>query len=262
MLSLQVLFQSLHAAPRALNLKWGDAVSGEFEGAALCKDSSQFDLAIEVHDGCISAEFSTELFDTATIQRMLHSYLQLLQQLVKAPGTTVGSAVLLENCDVNQMLCWGAGKLQPEHLRAGLVHEAFDSAAVTDPSRICLVFEGSCLSYGAVKCQADELAGRLQAAGVGPGVAVGVLLERSLELPIAVLAVFMAGGCYVPLDPSYPEQRLQGYLEDCEALTVLTHSTLSQLAIKLTAGRNTKVCDSKKYFHCCVKPGLRLPSRC
>jgi non-ribosomal peptide synthetase component F len=64
---------------------------------------------------------------------------------------------------------------------------------------------------------------------------VGVLLERSLELPIAVLAVFMAGGCYVPLDPSYPEQRLQGYLEDSGAGKVLTHSSLSKLAMELTA---------------------------
>jgi non-ribosomal peptide synthetase component F len=122
------------------------------------------------------------------------------------------------------------------------------------------VFEGNSLSYGAVQQRALGLAGKLQAAGVGPGVAVGVLLERSLELPIAVLAVFMAGGCYVPLDPSYPEQRLQGYLEDSGAALVVTSSILADLTGRLITGMEVEVGQQHTHtrchcFHLQLQPG-------
>jgi non-ribosomal peptide synthetase component F len=198
-------------------------------------------MAMEVTDFNIVISYSTELFEAVTVQRMLHSYVHLLQQLVQTPESPVGSAALLYSCDKQQLLAWGAGEKHFDNLRAPLVHQAFTAAAVANPDNCCLVFEGNSLSYGAVKCQADELAGRLQAAGVGPGVAVGVLLERSLELPIAVLAVFMAGGCYVPLDPSYPEQRLQGYLEESQAMLLVSHSSLNEMKEKLLAGTDVQV---------------------
>eukprot|EP00775_Hariotina_reticulata_P000457 gene457-721_t len=133
-------------------------------------------MAMEVEGSDIVISYSAELLDAVTVQRMLHSYVHLLQQLVQAPKSTVGSAALLHSCDKQQLLSWGVGEIQATHLSAPLVHQAFDAAAAANPDSCCLVSEGSCLSYGAVKHQADDLAGRLQAAGVGPGVAVGVLL--------------------------------------------------------------------------------------
>eukprot|EP00775_Hariotina_reticulata_P002671 gene2671-2973_t len=195
------------------------------------------DVAVAIAGGCVFIEYSTELFNSSTMCRLLGSYLQLLQQLVEAPATPVRSAAVLQHSDQQLLLSWGAGQQRVEHLSAPLVHEAFAAAvtAATRPDSCCLLFEGDSRTYEQVEKQATALAWQLQAAGVGPGVAVGVLLERSLELPIAVLAVFMAGGCYVPLDPSSPVQRLQGYLEDSGTQKVLTHSRLSKLAAELTA---------------------------
>jgi non-ribosomal peptide synthetase component F len=232
---MQVLFQFLPETTAAeLQLPWGQARSSQFMAEGWERETCHMDLAFEVHGRCISATYSTELFNTSTIHSMLQSFLQLLQQLVDSPQKSVMCANLLDSTGQQTVLQWGGGQQQARHLQAPLAHESFAAAAAATPDSCCLVFEGSSLSYGEVEHRALGLAGKLQAAGVGPGVAVGVLLERSLELPIAVLAVFMAGGCYVPLDPSYPEQRLQGYLEDSGSKLLLTTSQLSQLAADAT----------------------------
>eukprot|EP00775_Hariotina_reticulata_P000664 gene664-959_t len=230
-----VLFQFLPETTAAeLDLPWGEARSSQFMAEGWERETCHMDLAFEVHGRCISATYSTELFNASTIQSMLHSFLQLLQQLVDSPEKPATCATLLDSADQQTVLQWGAGPQQVQQIEAPLAHEAFARAAANKPDSCCLVFENEQLSYAAVEQRATTLAAALQAAGVGPGVAVGVLLERSLELPIAVLAVFMAGGCYVPLDPSYPEQRLQGYLEDSGSVLVLTTSRLSQLAADVT----------------------------
>jgi non-ribosomal peptide synthetase component F len=234
---LQVLFQYLESSPEALQLPWGlNARSSQYSGAGLMSATRKLDLNIEIEGRCIGASYSTELFDNSTINRMLQSYLLLLQQLVQAPDMLAEGAAVLQKSDKSMLLGWGAGEEQVQQLAAPLAHESFLAAAAAAPGSPCVVFEGKTLSYGSVLQRATALAEVLQAAGVGPGVAVGVLLERSLELPIAVLAVFMAGGCYVPLDPSYPEQRLQGYLMDSRAVLAVTCSSLLNVALQFAAG--------------------------
>ena len=91
-----------------------------------------------------------------------------------------------------------------------------------------------------LNARANQLARGLLARGVGRDVAVGVMLERSFELVVAILAVLKAGGCYVPLDPDYPDDRLAGYVADSEAAVVLTqraHAGRAALLADGTAGR-------------------------
>jgi non-ribosomal peptide synthetase component F len=244
---LQVLFQHLegHLEQLPEDLAASLASSTTFcDVGAPAAYSSRPDLAILVQNRSIIAQYSLELFNASTIEHMLQSYLKLLQQLVKAPSTAVGMTPVLRQRDQQLLMSWGAGEQRPDFLSKPMVHESFAAAAAAAPESCCLVFEGNSLSYGEVEQRVGHLAAVLQAAGVGPGVAVGVLLERSLELPIAVLAVFMAGGCYVPLDPSYPEQRLQGYLEDSGAALVVTHSALGDLVMDLTGDLNARVSGS------------------
>eukprot|EP00775_Hariotina_reticulata_P004140 gene4140-4389_t len=238
-----VLFQHLEGHSELLpeDLAASLASSTEFcDVGTPAAQSCGPDIAMLVHNRSIVAQYSTELFNASTIEHMLQSYLKLLQQLVKAPSTAVGMTSVLRRRDQQLLMIWGAGEQRLDFLYAPLVHESFSAAAAAAPESCCLVFDGSSLTYGEVKQRANELAAVLSAAGVGPGVAVGVLLERSLELPIAVLAVFMAGGCYVPLDPSYPEQRLQGYLEDSGAALLVTNSTIGDLAVDLTGALQTQ----------------------
>jgi non-ribosomal peptide synthetase component F len=238
---LQVLFQYFEHSSSNIELPWGHgAHSRQFPGH-LKRETAQLDLTIEIEERTIHTYYSAELFEATTIHRMMDSYMQLLQQLAEAPDTPVGAASVLQDSVEQQLLSWGAGKEQVDQLQAPLAHEAFLTAAAAAPDSCCLAFEGSSLSYQTVKQRAMGLAQQLQAAGVGPGVAVGVLLERSLELPIAVLAVFMAGGCYVPLDPSYPEQRLQGYLADAGAAALVTSGRLANMSAAVAGASGVQV---------------------
>src|SRR5207237_572356 len=94
------------------------------------------------------------------------------------------------------------------------------------PEAPAIVFENQQLTYREVNCRANQLAHALQARGVGPEVLVGVCLERSLDLVVALLAILKAGGAYVPLDPTYPAERLAYMIQDAQLPLVLTQERL------------------------------------
>jgi amino acid adenylation domain-containing protein len=109
----------------------------------------------------------------------------------------------------------------------GCIHEVFAAQAARAPGAMALSFEGQELSYGALNERANRLAHALRRHGVGPEVVVGVLMERSLEMVVALLGVLKAGGAYVPLDPEYPESRLGFMLADTAAQVILTQARLA-----------------------------------
>jgi non-ribosomal peptide synthetase component F len=168
--------------------------------------------------------YNAELFLAPTAARMAAAFESILARGVASPLEPVSAELsAAERAEVAALSC---GVERPEYLAAPLAHEAFAAAAAAAPDARCLCFEGAWLSYGEVARRVDALAARLADAGVGPGSVVGLLLDRSLELPVAVLAVLAAGGCYLPCDPSYPDDRLQIYLEDGGAALVLAQATL------------------------------------
>jgi non-ribosomal peptide synthetase component F len=124
-----------------------------------------------------------------------------------------------------------------------LVHEAFEAMAAASPNQQCLFYEGKWLTYGEVELRSAALARKLSALGVGPGVPVGVMLDRSFHLIISLLAVFRAGGCYVPCDPSFPDGRLANYLEDSKATVVLTHTKDTERARGVVNNEAVQVID-------------------
>ena len=117
-----------------------------------------------------------------------------------------------------------AGPIQPAYVEGPLTTQLFEQQARLDPGRPCLVFEGATLSYGEVNARANRLARTLRTLGVKRNVAVGLMMERSFELVIAMLAAMKAGGLYVPLDPDYPADRLTIYMEDSAAVVLIAHA--------------------------------------
>src|SRR5262249_48676900 len=107
-------------------------------------------------------------------------------------------------------------------------HELFEAQVHRAADAPAVVFENEQLTYGQLNVRANQLAHYLHMHGVGPETRVGIFLERSLDLVVAVLAVLKAGGAYVPLDPPYPRQRLAFMLEDVGASVLLVHSCLRQ----------------------------------
>ncbi len=105
------------------------------------------------------------------------------------------------------------------------IHERFERQAVATPDAIAVSFEGERLTYHELNERANRLAHHLRSLGVGPDTCVGMLVGRSLEMVVTILGVLKAGGCYLPLDPAYPVERLSFMLDDAHAALLLTGET-------------------------------------
>lgn len=187
--------------------------------------ASQMDITLEVSgkDGNIRAEYSTEIFNRDTITRLLECYIALLEAAVADPHAPTGCLEILTPEHRRDLDLLSAGPENGHHLAGPLVHQQFAEQAALRPYAKCLIYKGDVMTYGEVYSAVTGLAARLRAAGVRRGERVGVMLERSFSLVIAILAAFESGGAYLPLDPGYPPSRLAVYIEDAEPLVILTH---------------------------------------
>jgi non-ribosomal peptide synthetase component F len=182
---------------------------------------AKIDLNFTVSGNNVSAEYMSEIYDEVTIRQIIGSFFGVLGQVVDNVHASVFQGMLLGRHDVGLVAGFSIGMERPEYLQAPLAHEIFESIAAQSPERKCLCYEGEWLSYGEVNARATAAAAQLVALGVGPGKAVGVMLDRSFELVVAILAALKSGGCYLSCDPTYPDDRLAIYLEDGGATVVL-----------------------------------------
>ncbi|MBV4504328.1 amino acid adenylation domain-containing protein [Pseudomonas sp. BW13M1] len=211
----------LQNTPGATLAMPGLALSAHGTGSATAK----FDLAFEwvVRDGALHllVEYNTDLFDQTTIERLSRHYRQLLAQVAAEPKQPLHALSLMDAGERERVLhAWN----QSPALQAPIdcVHRLVETQAARQPQACAVVFEGQTLSYAELNAQANRLARHLRTLGVGPDVRVAVCMERSLELPVALLAVLKAGGAYVPLDPDYPVGRLGHMLGDSTPVALLT----------------------------------------
>jgi amino acid adenylation domain-containing protein len=165
-------------------------------------------------------EYSTELFDPETAERMLGCFRSLLESVAAEPGGKLSEARLLTESDERQLLeDWnGTAAEYPRDLCA---HELFERQAGLTPERVACVHGGRRLSYRELNERANRLAHALVGRGVGPDVLVSLLGRRGSDFLTAVLAVFKAGGAYLPLDPSYPAARTAQVLRQSRSRLVL-----------------------------------------
>ena len=176
-------------------------------------------------------EYSTDLFDAATIERMAGHLEVLMAGLADAPGTPVLELPLLAPAERAELVAWNAepaARPQPAVADDATLHGLFAAQAARTPDAAALIAGEERLSYADLAARAAALAARLRAAGVGPEVGVGIFLDRSAELVAALLATLQAGGFYVPLALDYPAERLQLLLADSGAAVLLTRSALEE----------------------------------
>jgi amino acid adenylation domain-containing protein len=186
--------------------------------------STKFDLSLsltETESGLDGAlEYSTDLFDRATVVRLLDHYRRLLEAIVADPDERVSRYELLSEDERRQILVdWNRNAIPvPENQT---MHGLVEAQAAQNPDGIALVFEGARLTYREFNARANQLAHYLIERGVGPDTRVGLCIDRSLEQMIGMLGIQKAGGAYVPLDPSYPKERLDYIAEDAKAQCVV-----------------------------------------
>jgi amino acid adenylation domain-containing protein/FkbH-like protein len=222
---VQVWFVLQSAPPSSFRLPGLD-----IEGMDVHNGTSKFDLvmfAVEKQEGLACwVEYSTDLFDASTIQRMLGQYRVLLESILANPDQHVSKLPLLSSEERHRVLVeWNNTAREYRHDRC--VHELILEQAERTPDAVAVFFENSRLTYRELNRRANQLAHFLRSRGVGPETLVGIYLERSLEMVVGVLAILKAGGAYVPLDPSYPRERLGYILDDAKAPIVLTQSALA-----------------------------------
>jgi amino acid adenylation domain-containing protein len=219
----QVMFVLQNAPLRPLELEGVTLTPVTLEHRA-----AQYDLSLymrESEEGLVgTVEYNTDLFEPATIARMIAHLQNLLEGIAADPERRLSELPMLgEDERHRQLVEWNATEAECEER---CLPELLAVQARRRPEAVAAVFEGQELSYGELDERAEVLAGQLRALGVGPEERVGVLLERSLEMMVGLLGVMKAGGAYVPLDPAYPSERLAFMVEDSGICVLLTHTSL------------------------------------
>ncbi len=204
-----------------------------FEGLAVSTDANpkrfvNFDLFFNVvaadNGLVIDCDYSTDLFDRATIARWIGHYRTLLEAIAAGMDREALRVPMLSKQEEGRLHAAFAGPDQPVPEIA--IHDLIDLQAQATPNSVAVRFEETTVSYRELITRADHLAWRLTAAGVTRETPVAIYLDRSAELPVAMLAVLKAGGAYVPLDPIYPATRIHAIIAEADVKIALTSARL------------------------------------
>jgi amino acid adenylation domain-containing protein len=220
----QVMFALQNAPIGALELP-GLRLSGMDVGVEIEK----FDLTLAMveTEGGLGGTlgYNTDLFDAATIERMAGHFRCLLEGVVAAPGESLAELPLVTTGERHQLLTeWNdTGRT---YSSGQYVQELFEACAERAPAALAIVSGHDEITYGELNERANRLAHYLRAAGVKPEDQVCILMERSVEMVLGLLGVLKAGAAYVPLDPTYPQERLGFMLEDARGRILLTQQHL------------------------------------
>jgi len=199
------------------------------EEIPVSSEASKFDLTFVINeteqDAWISIEYSTDLFTQETIERLLGHYLSLLNAALLSPQEKISKMPLLTEVERNQILCeWN--NTQAEYPLDKCVHVLFEDQVKSAPETVAVVFGPQQITYQALNHRANQLAHHLRSLGVGPETVVGICLERSPEMVIACLAILKGGGAYLPIDSTYPRDRLEFIFADANLKILLTQEKL------------------------------------
>ncbi len=211
--------------------------------------TAKFDLNLSMEQGdgrlVLFCEYPLDLFEDATIQRLLGHFQVLFAAGIAEPGRAVGDLPLLTESER------AAAPGRASTIRGSTsgpevcLHQLFEGQVERTPERTALVApEGTRLTYRELNERADRLARRLRALGLGPERLAGVLMDRTADLVVALLAVLKAGGAYAPLDPNYPQSRVLLMLETSRAAVLVTRRRLAAaFEGELPAGMRTLFLD-------------------
>ena len=190
-----------------------------------------FEIAVNVvdtgRDLTLECEYNTDLFTSATIERWLGHYRVLLEAIASDPGQRIDELPLLTDAERRRVLIeWN--DTDTDYPASARVHELFEAQVERTPARTALTAGATTLSYAELDTRATRIAQALRSRGIRRGQRVGVCLERGADMLAAVLGTLKAGAAYVPLDPSFPEERLRFIAEDAQLALLVSTAHLAR----------------------------------
>ncbi|HEX4498386.1 MAG TPA: condensation domain-containing protein, partial [Thermoanaerobaculia bacterium] len=209
--------------------------------------TAKFDLSLFVTDAepalGMTLEYNTDLFAVPTAERFLGHFERLLAAAVSDPELGWREVSFLTAAERAQLLV-GFNDTGSTNGPEACLHQLFEAQVALDAERVALVAADGRLSYGELNARAERLAVRLRSLGLGPERLAGVLMDRTADLIVALLAILKAGGAYAPLDPNYPKSRVLLMLETSGAGVLVTRRRLGEaFADELPAGLRTVFLD-------------------
>ena len=190
---------------------------------------AKFDLTLEATETGeaigFSLEYCTKLFRKETVQRMAGHFLNILREVTANPDIRLSEIDILSEAEIRQLMV-EFNDTRTEYPKAQTLQALFEEQVARRPAQIAVVFEDQQLTYKELNAKANQLARLLRKKGVQEETIVGLMMERSPQMIVAIMAILKAGGAYLPIDPEYPKGRILSILEDAETKILLTHDSL------------------------------------
>ncbi|MBE9167115.1 amino acid adenylation domain-containing protein [Pleurocapsales cyanobacterium LEGE 06147] len=188
-----------------------------------------FDLSLDMFESSSqlkgALEYSTDLFEASTIERMVRNFQVLLEAIVTEPEKPLSELSLLSKEERHQLLVeWN--DTETEYPVTQSIHCLFEEQVERTPDAVAVIYKNQQLTYKELNNRANQLARYLQTLGVKPEILVGICVERSVEMVVGLLGILKAGGAYVPLNPTHPVERLTEILSDTQVSVLLTQQHL------------------------------------
>lgn len=192
--------------------------------------TAKFDISLEITEypdrlKC-QFEYDTDVFSSRTIHRLAEYYTNILQYCITSPQMRIAEIPILSKNE-KQKLLFDLNKTQADYPNTKTIYQLFEAQVEQNPNNIALIFKDQQLSYRELNEKANQLGRLLRAKGVKADSIVGIMTERSLETVIGIMAVLKAGGAYLPVDPEYPEDRIEYMLTDSGTSILLTQKRLA-----------------------------------
>ncbi len=185
-----------------------------------------FDLTMMVVESgkglAASLGYNVDLFNADTVQRMLSHYVTLIDSIVQQPQAPLSHLNILPQAERSLLLTRFARSADSDMRLLRPVHRLIAEWAQKQPQKTALIFEDQHWSYETLDKKANQLGHYLHRLGVGPDSIVGICLDRSPEMIMAILGVFKAGAAYLPIDPNYPPERIRYMIDDSQVRFIIT----------------------------------------
>ncbi len=235
----QVMFVTQNAQQTQQSQKLPDLTIQSVEAHS---GTAKFDLTLFMLEGeqfSGAWEYNTDLFDRSSIKRMIGHFETLLNGIIANPDESVAHLPLLTEPERHQLLVeWNDTDTPiPDHL---CVHQLFEEQAAQTPDGIAVRFLDQQITYADLNAKSNQLAHYLQAQGVGPESLVGVCMTRTPDLIVALLGALKAGGAYIPIDPTYPAERIRFMIEDAQPKVILTQEAINSKQLSVISNQSRR----------------------